>query len=97
MKDLEFEVKEKVLCYEPDKDKEKILYDATIVEIRKKSDSPGFQYMIHFKEWSKSFDRWVDKNLLLKVTPENKKIQRDLFIKIIKENGDRDGFKSVFL
>ena len=43
MKDLEFEVKEKVLCYEPDKDKEKILYDATIVEIRKKSDTPGFQ------------------------------------------------------
>ena len=59
-------------------------------------DFTFFRYMIHFKEWSKSFDRWVDKNLLLKVTPENKKIQRDLFIKIIKENGDRDGLKMSF-
>lgn len=40
----EFEVKEKVLCYEPDENKARVLYDATIVEIADKSSGREYVY-----------------------------------------------------
>ena len=43
----EFEVKEKVLCYEPDENKAKVLYDATIVEIADKSSGREYVFF-HF-------------------------------------------------
>ena len=39
----EFEIKEKVLCFEPDENKARVLYDATIVEIADKSS--GREYV----------------------------------------------------
>jgi len=45
----EFEVKEKVLCYEPDENKARVLYDATIVEIADKSS--GREYVYCYSYW----------------------------------------------
>jgi len=83
----EFEVKEKVLCYEPDENKARVLYDATIVEIADKSS--GREYMVHFQSWSKAFDRWVTKDLLMKQTEENKAHQLKLAQTLIKEKNPR--------
>ncbi|CBY30431.1 unnamed protein product [Oikopleura dioica] len=83
----EFEVKEKVLCYEPDENKARVLYDATIVEIAEKSS--GREYMVHFQSWSKAFDRWVTKDLLMKQTEENKAHQLKLAKTLIKEKNPR--------
>ena len=44
----EFEVKEKVLCYEPDENKARVLYDATIVEIAEKSSGREYVRLLFF-------------------------------------------------
>lgn len=72
---------EKVLCYEPDSSKAKVLYDSKVLQIVVDKDSRGRkapQYRIHFSGWSRSWDRCVSEESILPVTPENRKLQKKL-------------------
>ncbi|XP_075160789.1 male-specific lethal 3 [Haematobia irritans] len=76
-----FEKGEKVLCYEPDKSKAKVLYDSKILGTYETKDKRGrkhIQYKIHFQGWSSSWDRKVSADYVLKDTEENRQLQRDL-------------------
>ena len=46
--------------------------------------------MVHFQSWSKAFDRWVTKDLLMKQTEENKAHQLKLAQTLIKEKNPRN-------
>lgn len=72
---------EKVLCYEPDSSKAKVLYDSKVLQIVVDKESRGRkapQYRIHFSGWSRSWDRCVSEEAILPVTPENRKLQKKL-------------------
>ncbi|KAI8123547.1 Protein male-specific lethal-3 [Lucilia cuprina] len=76
-----FEKGEKVLCYEPDPSKAKVLYDSKILGTYETKDKRGrkiIQYKIHFQGWSSSWDRKVSADFVLKDTEENRQLQRDL-------------------
>ncbi|XP_061390343.1 protein male-specific lethal-3 [Musca vetustissima] len=76
-----FEKGEKVLCYEPDASKAKVLYDSKILgtyEIKDKRGRKHIQYKVHFQGWSSSWDRKVSADYVLKDTEENRQLQRDL-------------------
>ena len=45
---------------------------------------------MHFQSWSKAFDRWVTKDLLMKQTEENKAHQLKLAQTLIKEKNPRN-------
>jgi hypothetical protein len=88
-KDLVFEEGERVLCYEPDPTKIRVVYDAKIVaiehdgfddEIPSTSEESGPKYLIHFAGWNSSWDRYVTSSFLLKDTPESRELQRELII-----------------
>ena len=52
---------EKVLCYEPDPNKVKILYDAKILEVQNAVGPNGkrrAEFLVHFQGWNSSWDRW---------------------------------------
>ena len=51
---------ERVLCYEPDPTKAKVLYDSKVLEVIVNKDPKGkkaAEYLIHFQGWSSSWDR----------------------------------------
>ncbi|XP_058985719.1 protein male-specific lethal-3-like [Musca domestica] len=76
-----FEKGEKVLCYEPDASKAKVLYDSKILGTYETKDKRGrkhIQYKVHFQGWSSSWDRKVSADYVLKDTEENRQLQRDL-------------------
>ena len=55
-----FEQGEKVLCYEPDPEKVKVVYEAKILEINIGKDDHGKrrnEYLVHFQGWNSSWDR----------------------------------------
>ena len=55
-----FEQGEKVLCYEPDPNKVKVVYEAKIIEIRIGKDDFGKrrnEYLVHFHGWNSAWDR----------------------------------------
>jgi male-specific lethal 3 len=55
-----FEINERVLCYEPDPKKFKMIYDARIISVKAATDEKGrkqFEYFIHFQGWNSSWDR----------------------------------------
>ncbi|XP_053205267.1 male-specific lethal 3 homolog [Panonychus citri] len=72
---------EKVLCYEPDPNKAKVLYDSKILECCVKKDSKSrktAEYLVHFYGWNSSWDRHVAECNILKDNPENRTLQRQL-------------------
>ncbi|XP_022216705.2 protein male-specific lethal-3 [Drosophila obscura] len=72
---------EKVLCYEPDKSKARVLYNSKVLTVVERKDQHGlkyFDYKIHFQGWRPSYDRAVRASCLLKDTEENRKLQREL-------------------
>ncbi|CAG9809408.1 unnamed protein product [Chironomus riparius] len=75
-----FQINEKILCYEPDSKLERVLYDAKIREVHEilKKGKKCFEYLVHFQGWNSSWDRRVNEDFILKDTPENRKLQRDL-------------------
>lgn len=76
-----FDVGEKILCYEPDGKLEKVLYDAKIISVAEGKDKRNrklMEYQIHFQGWNSSWDRRVSEDFILKDTPENRKLQREL-------------------
>lgn len=72
---------ERVLCYEPDPTKAKVLYDSKVLEVIVGKDERGrknVEYLIHFQGWNSSWDRCVSEDFVLKDTEENRKLQKDL-------------------
>ncbi|KAF5286914.1 hypothetical protein FQA39_LY00447 [Lamprigera yunnana] len=78
---LKFFEGERVLCYEPDPTKAKVLYDSKVLDIVITKDHRGrknVEYLIHFQGWNSSWDRCVGEEYVLKDTPENRQLQKDL-------------------
>ncbi|CAG7668687.1 unnamed protein product [Allacma fusca] len=72
---------EKVLCYEPDPTKAKVLYDSKVLQVVSRKDTRGrksYEYLIHFQGWNSSWDRYVAEEYVLKDTVENRELQRFL-------------------
>jgi len=79
---MKFEEGERVLCYEPDPNKVKLIHDAKILEVSAGTDSRGRkvdEYLVHFQGWNASWDRYVMEDLLLKETEGNRRLQKELF------------------
>lgn len=70
---------ERVLCYEPDSTKVRVVYDAKILSIAKNKTTGQVEYNVHFQGWSATWDRFVGKEYLLKNRPENRELQAKLF------------------
>ncbi|XP_062865492.1 male-specific lethal 3 homolog isoform X2 [Trichomycterus rosablanca] len=78
---FKFQKGEKVLCFEPDPSKAKVLYDAKVVDIVVGKDEKGRRipkYLIHFNGWNRSWDRWAAEDHVLRDSEENRKLQRKL-------------------
>ncbi|KAL2102301.1 hypothetical protein ACEWY4_001469 [Coilia grayii] len=78
---FKFHKGEKVLCFEPDPSKAKVLYDAKVVDIVLRKDDQGKrvpQYLIHFNGWNRSWDRWAAEDHVLRDSEENRTLQRKL-------------------
>ncbi|CAH1724149.1 male-specific lethal 3 homolog [Aphis gossypii] len=76
-----FEEGEKVLCYEPDPAKTKVLYDSKVLRVVPEKDDQGrkfFKFLIHFQGWNSTWDRYVTDEFILKDTEENRKLQKKL-------------------
>lgn len=76
-----FSVGEKVLCYEPDPTKARVLYDSKVLKVLVKTDKAGrkaVEYLIHFQGWNSSWDRYVSEDYVLKHTDENWRLQKKL-------------------
>nr|ACO15424.1 Male-specific lethal 3-like 1 [Caligus clemensi] len=69
---MDFNVEECVLCYEPDPPKIKVIYNAKIL------DFEDGEYLVHFRGWNSSWDRWVTKEHFLKDNPKNCILQDSL-------------------
>jgi male-specific lethal 3 len=84
-KSSKFNVAERVLCYEPDLTKARVVYDAKILKVewpegkKKHLTSKDAQYLVHFQGWSATWDRYVTDEFCLKTTAENKTLQKKLF------------------
>ncbi|GAB6031749.1 Male-specific lethal 3 [Chamberlinius hualienensis] len=77
---FKFDIGEKVLCYEPDPTKAKVLYDSKVLDLCISKDKRRRvpEYLIHFSGWSSSWDRCVTEEFILKDTQENRNLQRKL-------------------
>ncbi|KAK4306239.1 hypothetical protein Pmani_021920 [Petrolisthes manimaculis] len=78
---VKFSEGERVLCYEPDPTKAKVLYDSKVLEVVMNKDGKGrkqVEYLIHFQGWNASWDRCVSEDFVLKDTDENRDLQRQL-------------------
>uniref|UniRef100_A0A9J8B3X2 Chromo domain-containing protein n=1 Tax=Cyprinus carpio carpio TaxID=630221 RepID=A0A9J8B3X2_CYPCA len=78
---FKFHKGEKVLCFEPDPSKAKVLYDAKVVDIATVKDDKGKRvpkYLIHFNGWNRSWDRWAAEDHVLRDSDNNRKLQRKL-------------------
>merc|ERR1712018_243918 len=82
-----YSVGERVLCYEPDLTKARVVYDAKILKIEcpetrsrnAKNSSVEFHYLVHFQGWSSTWDRYVTEEFLLKTTENGRALQKKLF------------------
>ena len=63
---------ERVLCFEPDPTKVRVVYDAKILQISVTMDEKRakniHEFLVHFQGWNASWDRFVPQSYLLKVT-----------------------------
>ncbi|KAB8346235.1 hypothetical protein FH972_023280 [Carpinus fangiana] len=67
---------EKVLCFHGP-----LLYDAKITELRRvdpKDARQGWEYKVHYKGWKNTWDDWTDEGCLMKLTEENRELERSL-------------------
>ncbi|XP_032785317.1 male-specific lethal 3 homolog isoform X2 [Daphnia magna] len=89
---FKFSEGERVLCFEPDVTKARVLYDAKVLEIQVKKDAKGkksIEYLIHFQGWNSSWDRYVAESFILQDTQEHRLLQKELADAartILKEN-----------
>lgn len=78
---FKFSVGEKVLCYEPDPTKAKVLYDSKVLKLVVSHDNRGRkvpEYLIHFFGWNNSWNRCVVEGFILPDNEENRNLQRKL-------------------
>ncbi|XP_075395001.1 MSL complex subunit 3 isoform X2 [Tenrec ecaudatus] len=83
---FKFQSGEKVLCFEPDPTKARVLYDAKIVDVIVGKDEKGRkipEYLIHFNGWNRSWDRWAAEDHVLHDTEENRRLQWKLARKAV--------------
>ncbi|KAJ8378338.1 hypothetical protein AAFF_G00243580 [Aldrovandia affinis] len=83
---FKFHQGEKVLCFEPDPTKAKVLYDAKVVDVVVGKDERGRkvpEYLIHFNGWNRSWDRWAAEDHVLRDTDGNRRLQRKLARKAV--------------
>ncbi|XP_054160097.1 male-specific lethal 3 homolog [Oppia nitens] len=76
-----FTENEKVLCYEPDPKKAKVLYESKILRCCIGKDGNGKkcpQYLVHFYGWNSSWDRIVKECDIVKDNAHNRTLQRQL-------------------
>lgn len=81
-------VGEKVLCFEPDETKARVLYNAKIMDADIVKDIKGkkfIEYKIHFQGWNHAWDRWADESFVLKDNEQNRKLQRKLARRAIRK------------
>ena len=80
---MKFGEGERVLCYEPDPNKVKLIHDAKVLEVDNEGlDTRGRrvdQYLVHFQGWNSTWDRWVQEDLLLKESAANRHLQKELY------------------
>lgn len=77
----QFHKGERVLCFEPDPSKAKVLYEAKVLDVLLAADEHGHRipkYLIHFNGWNRSWDRWAAEEHVLKDSEETRKLQRKL-------------------
>ncbi|XP_070540062.1 MSL complex subunit 3-like [Ptychodera flava] len=77
----QFSEGERVLCFEPDPTKAKVLYDSKVLEVDWTKDEKGRrvpEYLVHFNGWNHSWDRWAIEEYVLKDTEENRQLQEKL-------------------
>uniref|UniRef100_A0A3B4UFB8 FERM and PDZ domain containing 4 n=1 Tax=Seriola dumerili TaxID=41447 RepID=A0A3B4UFB8_SERDU len=82
----QFHKGERVLCFEPDPTKAKVLYDAKVLDVLIGTDEHGRRipkYLIHFNGWNRSWDRWAAEDHVLRDIEENRKLQRKLARKFV--------------
>merc|ERR1711997_426938 len=76
---------ERVLCFEPDPTKVRVIYDAKILQISVAPDDKrskgSHEFLVHFQGWNASWDRFVPQSYLLKDNHENRGLQKTLFEK----------------
>ncbi|EQB78893.1 hypothetical protein CB1_001443012 [Camelus ferus] len=75
-----------VLCFEPDPSKARVLHDAKVVDLIVGKDEKGRkipEYLIHFNDWNRSWDRWAAEDHVLCDTDENQRLQRKLARKAV--------------
>ncbi|CAH1241121.1 MSL3 [Branchiostoma lanceolatum] len=76
-----YRVGERILCFEPDPTKARVLYDAKIIEAdvtRDEKNRKVPEYLIHFKGWNSSWDRWATEDHVVKDSEENRILQKQL-------------------
>ncbi|XP_076008608.1 MSL complex subunit 3-like isoform X2 [Genypterus blacodes] len=84
----QFHTGEKVLCFEPDPTKAKVLYDAKVIDVVISTDEHGRRipkYLIHFNGWNSSWDRWAAEDHVLRDSEENRNLQ----FKLARRAADR--------
>lgn len=80
-------VGEKVLCYEPDPNKARVLYESKVLEVDITKDDKGKripEYFIHFNGWNRSWDRWVMEDQVLKDSDSNRSLMVKLHDQALK-------------
>ncbi|XP_013787220.1 male-specific lethal 3 homolog isoform X2 [Limulus polyphemus] len=78
---FKFSEGEKVLCYEPDPTKAKVLYESKVLELVVNRDTRGRkvpEYLVHFSGWNSSWDRCVSEDYICPDTEDNRKLQKQL-------------------
>merc|ERR1719203_2600163 len=60
----------------------------------KKKKAKEFHYLVHFQGWSTTWDRKVTEEFLLKVTSENRQLQKKLFSEADKKQSKSGGSRS---
>jgi len=78
-----YDIGERVLCYEPDPKKMKMLYDAKVLGHRPSEHNNGkrggFDYLVHFLGWNPSWDSYVADDMLMKDNAEGRNEQNVLY------------------
>ncbi|XP_057387086.1 male-specific lethal 3 homolog [Balaenoptera acutorostrata] len=83
---FKFHSGEKVLCFEPDSTKARVLDDAKTVDVIVGKDKKGRkipEYPIHLNGWNRSWDRWAAEDHVLRDTNENWRLQCKLARKAV--------------
>lgn len=87
-----YDIGERVLCYEPDPKKMKMLYDAKVMGHRPSEKMEGkrggFVYFVHFLGWNTTWDRFVADDMLMKDDQDGRK-EQDILYQLL-ENAKRN-------